>query len=233
MSGLGELGGLPQFGPGYGAQIQQKDIDQYVTDYVIHPSVDTAYLGTISTATNGTFVIKSATPDYPRNVSYAVTGVAGGMGGTFDLSAVDQFGVPWKEHVVIGTANGGGTTQGTQILGSIIAGTFAAVGLGGTAIGTAKIGFGTATGAPSSGGNWFGLPVKINATSDVRTITWINNGTSTALNKGTNIGTLSNVGGTLPPYAFQGTSGVAITDEYIVTIKTQYDNLGKGTMAAF
>lgn len=232
MSGLGELGEFINFTPGYGGGVQQKDIDQYVTDYVIHPSVDTAYLGTITTATNGTFVLKSVTPDYPRNVAYAVTGIAGGIGGTFDLSAIDPFGTPWKEHVVIGSANGGGTTLGTQILGSIIAGTFAAITAGGS-VGTAKIGFGTATGAPSSGGNWFGLPVKIGGTTDVRGITWINNGTATALNKGTNLGTLSNVGGTLPPYAFQGTSGVAITDEYIVTIKTTFDNINKGTMSAF
>lgn len=233
MSGLGELGELPGFTIANVGRVQQRDIDQYIVDYVIHPSVDTAYMATVSSATaSALFVNKSFTPDYPRNLAYAVTGVAGGMGGTFVQPGFDQFGSVIKETVTIGSANGGGTTQGTQIFGSIGVGTFSPAGLGGTAVGTAKIGFGTATGAPSGGGNWFGLQSRIGGTADVRGITWINNGTATALNKGTNLGTLSNVGGTLPPHSFQGTSGVAITDEYVVTIKTTFDNLGKGEMTS-
>ena len=226
MSGLGEFGELPGFVTAGGA-VQQKDIDQYEQYFVFAPSVDTAYIGTITTATNGTFVTKNYVPDYPRNLAYSVTGVAAGMGGTFDLSGYDQFGSPVKEHVVIGSANGGGTTQGTQMFGSIVVGTFASNGPG-TTSGTAAIGFGTGAGAT---GNWFGLPVKIQSTADIRLITWISTNTPTTLNKGTGLGTLvSTGGGTTPAHAFQGTSGVAATDRYLVTIKTTYDNINKGIL---
>ncbi len=45
-------------------------------------------------------------------------------------------------------------------------------------------------------------------------------------------GTLANVGGNLPPHAFQGTAGLTVGDLYIVTVKTTFDNIGKGTMTA-
>lgn len=231
MSGLGELGGLPQYGPGYGAQVQQKDIDQYVVDYVIHPSISATYmaLGTNGGGGGSAIGIVSATPDYPRNFLYQVTG--GTVGGTFIANGLDPFGGAQTEKVIIGTTATGGSASGTAIWGSLTAGSYFPLAANN---GTPSIGFGTKAGAPSTAGaNWFGLQTKINNVSDVRQITWINNGTATALNKGTNIGTLSNVGGTLPPYSFQGTSGVAITDEYVVTIKTQFDNLNKGTMCAF
>lgn len=230
MSGLGQIGGLEQFTPGYGGQVQQKDIDQYITDYVIHPSVSATYmaLGTNGGGGGTALVIKSATPDYPRNFLYQVTG--GTVGGTFTAVGVDQFGSAQTESVVIGTAAAGGSKSGTAIWGSLTAGTYFPIASNN---GTPSIGFGTKTGANSTAGaNWFGLPVKIASTSDVRQITWINNGTATAINAGTNIGTLVG-GGTNSPHAFQGTSGVAITDEYIVTIKSQYDNLSNGTMANF
>lgn len=229
MSGLGDLGGLEQFTPGYGGQVQQKDIDQYVTDYVIHPSVSATFmaLGTNGGGGGTALVIKSALPDYPRNFLYQVTG--GTVGGTITAVGVDQFGQAQTESVVIGTAAAGGSKSGTAIWGSLTAGTYFPIANNN---GTASIGFGTKSGANSTAGaNWFGLPVKISAATDVRSITWINNGTPTSLNGGTNFGTLINVGGTLSPHAFQGTSGVAATDEYVVTIKTQFDNLGKGTMS--
>lgn len=185
-------------------------------------------MATVSSATaSALFVNKSAYPDTPRNLAYAVTGGATGQGGTFDLSGFDQFGLAIKEHVVIGSANGGGTIQGTAIFGLIGLGTYSPNGQAGST-GTAKIGFGTAAGIT---GNWFGLPVKIGGTADVRQITWYNNQVATPLNKGTNLGSLvSPSGGTTPPYAFQGTSGVANTDAYSLTIKTTWDNVFKGEM---
>ena len=185
-------------------------------------------MATVSSATaSALFVIKSVTPDTPRNLAYGVTGGASGQGGTFDLSGYDQFGSAIKEHVVIGSANGGGTTIGTAIFGSLTSGTYSPNGQAGST-GTAKIGFGTASGVT---GNWFGLPIKIAGTADVRSITWYNNQVATALNKGTNLGSLvSPAGGTTPPHEFQGTSGVANTDAYSVVIKTQWDNVFKGEM---
>jgi hypothetical protein len=227
MSGLSEIGQLPGFATG-GAQVAARDIDRYDQYIVWAPSVDTAYIGTVSSATaNAAFVTKNAYPDYPRNLAYSVTGVAGGMGGTFTLSGQDQFGGTVRESVTIGSAAGGGTTQGTAIFAKIAGGTFSPAGLGGTAVGTAAIGFGTAPGTAGTAGNYFGLPVKLGGTADVKRIVWITTNTPTTLNAGTSIGSLVSVS----LNAFCGTSGVAITDRYVVTIKSTFDNAGKAPTA--
>ncbi len=228
MSGLAEH--FPEFAFA-GEKVQQLDIDQYVIYEVYAPSIDSAFIGTKNVVAAGTvanLVFKSHLPDYPRNLLYNVTGVAGGMGGTFVAKGSDQFGSPVTETCGLGTAAGGGSVQGTAVFGSVTTITVTTGGLGGTAVGTSSVGFSTVAGV---NGNWFGLPVKVGGTADLRTITWINGTVSTAINAGTNFGTLVNVGGTLPPHAFQGTSGVAGSDAYVVTIKTTSDQTNKGVMA--
>lgn len=227
MSGLGEIGNLPGFNQA-GNQVQQKDIDQYVIYTVSKPSVSATYMALGTGSTNTAFVIKSAIPDYPRNFLYQVTG--GTTGGTFTVNGVDQFGSQITESVTIGTAAAGGSLSGTQIFGSLTSGTYYPIAAN---TGTASVGFGTKVGGPATAGaNWFGLPVKIQGTTDVRFINWNNNGTATAINAGTNFGSLvGTTGGTIPSHAFQGTSGVAITDQYTVAIKTTFDNANHGTMA--
>jgi hypothetical protein len=226
MSGMREH--FPEFGQA-GGLISPADMDQYQQYIVWGPSVDTSYIGTVSSATAAAvLVFKNVYPDYPRNVSYSVTGVAGGMGGTFSLAGQDQFGGTVVETVAIASAAGGGTTQGTQIFAKFGAGTFSPAGLGGTAVGTAAVGFGTASGIT---GNWFGLPAKLGGTNDVKRILWISTNTPTTLNGGTAIGTLvSPNSGTRPLNAFQGTSGVAVTDRYVVTFRSTFDNSGKANL---
>lgn len=222
MSGLNEH--FPEFAFS-GNQVAPRDVDRYEQYIVWGPSVDTSFIGTVSSATAAAvLVFKNAYPDYPRNVSYSVTGGASGQGGTFSLAGLDQFGGTVVETVAIATANGGGTTQGTQIFAKFGAGTYSPNGQAGST-GTAAIGFGTASGIT---GNWFGLPTKISGTGDVKRIVWITTNTPTTLNGGTAIGTLvSASGGTRPQHAFQGTSGVQITDRYVVTFKPSFDNGGK------
>lgn len=229
MSGLKELGGLYGFVQA-GQKVAPSDIDANQQYIVWGPSVDTSYIGTVSSSTAAAvLVFKNAYPDYPRNVSYSVTGGASGQGGTFTLAGQDQFGGTVVETVAIATANGGGTTQGTQIFAKYGAGTYSPNGQAGST-GTAAIGFGTASGIT---GNWFGLPAKIGGTADVKRIVWITTNTPTTLNGGTAIGTLiSASGGTRPQHAFQGTSGVAITDRYVVSYVPTFDNSGKTPNAA-
>lgn len=231
MSGLGETGGQYGLDVNAGPRVQQKDIDQYIIYEVNSPSVSASYMATISPvaaspATTSALVFKSHLPDYPRNLLYQITGVAGGMGGTITAIGVDQFGSAVTESCGLGTAAGGGSVQGTAIFGSVTSASVKAIGLGGTAIGTTTLGFSTTSG---TGGNWFGLPVKIGGTLDLRTITWNTGGTAPALNAGTNFGTLVNATGLgLPSHAFQGTAGLTVGDLYIVTVKPTFDNTFKG-----
>lgn len=227
MSGLGEIGGLIQFGPGYPGQVSQQDIDQYDLVNVQNPTVDGSWLGTASgtVTTNTAITKKNLLMDWPRNVKYAVNGITNGTyGGTFTCVYVDQFGQGTTETVVIGTAVNGGTTFGTAIVHKFVAGTFQSIASAGTFIGTASVGAGT---TPGTAGNYFGLLTKVGATGDVKSVRWVNNGTVTSIGGGSLLGTLVNTAN----HSFQGTSGVAITDSYTVILKPSYDNEGKGTMS--
>ena len=236
MSGLGETGELYGFVQG-GAQVAQSDLDQYDVVAIDSPSVSASWFGTCNggTAASGPAItLINALADYPRNIQYTCTGVASGtFGGTFQVNYIDQFGVGGQEKVTIASAANGGTTYGTAIVAKFISGTFTSQGSSGGSTGTAQIGFGTAANG-SAQSNWFGLMTRIAGTSDVKMITWINSTTVTTLNKGTAIGTLVayDSNGSLPSSAFQGTSGVAITDHYKVVLKPTYNNIGKGLMSA-
>lgn len=227
MSGLGKIGGLPGF-VAAGDQVSARDIDRYEVVSLSNPAVDFSWFGTASgTVTAQTAIGKlNQLADWPRNFAYSVNGITNGTyGGTFTANGIDQFGVPFTETVAVGTAVNGGTVYGTQIAAKFISGSFISQGASGTFIGTARIGAGTAANGSASS-NWFGLLTKIGGTNDLKLLTWINNGTPTALNVGTAIGTLVDT----TRHAFQGTSGVALTDSYKVIFKPSFDNASHGTM---
>jgi hypothetical protein len=230
MSGLGELGELPGFTPGYGGQVAQRDIDQYYNVQIQNPSVDGSWIGTASgTVTAQTApTIKNAYMDWPRNAKYALNGITNGTyGGTFVAVWEDQFGAIITETVAVPAAVNGGTVFGTSINYKYLSGSFISQGSAGTFIGTASIGVGTTTSGTAQN-NWFGLLTKIGAVSDVKLVRWVNNGTvANFANTGTGIGTQVS----LSQHAFQGTSGVATTDTLDTFLKTTFDNNGKGTMS--
>lgn len=235
MSGLGEMG--YEYGANVNAlQVAQKDIDQYDLLSINNPVANFGWFGTANggTAAAGPALVQvNQLADWPRNIAYSVTGQASGTyGGTFTVNGVDQFGVSFTETVVVASAANGGTVYGTAVATKFLSGTFTSQGSSGGSVGTASVGLGTASNGSASS-NWFGLLTKITGTSEIKMITWTNNGTTTALNKGTSIGTLVgfNLNGSVPSNAFQGTSGVAITDSYRVVLKPVYDNTGKGTMS--
>ena len=199
-------------------KVSPDEMNMRVNYVVANPSISDTGFGTVSSATAAAVVFTNVVADYPRNVLFTILGVAGGMGGTLVVNGKDQFGITQSETIAIGSAAGGGTAAGTKIFSSLSSGTVTPVGLGGTAVGTAKVGYalGTAAGIVAL----FGLPVRVAAVSDVKRLTWINNGTSTAINGGTlsssYIGTAN--------HTFQGSAIVAITDQYHVTVKSTYND---------
>ncbi len=223
MSGLGELGGLPGFVTG-GQQVSPSDIDRVSQITIVHPSVTAGAIGTCkgTTAAATVAVVKvNELIDYPRNLLYQITGAAEGEGGTFTSNVIDQFGYPVVEKIGFGTAASGGSAYGTTIVSKWISGSVSLVSATGTNVGTVTVGYGT-----DAGSTWFGLQTKIAGTADVKSITWDKNGAITALNLGTNIGSMVSTS----LHAFQGTGGLAITDIYTATIKPTYSNLGKANI---
>lgn len=205
-------------------KVDPDEMNLRIVYQVDNPSIaDTAY-GTVESATAAAFVLTNTMADYPRNVLFTALGVAGGMGGTAVVNGTDQFGVTQQETMSFASAAGGGTVAGTKIFSTVTSGTFTPVGLGGTAVGTAKLGFakGTAAGIV----NLFGLPVRVAKTSDVKRLTWINNGTWTALNGGTISGYIGTAN-----HTFVGSAVVAATDKYQVEILSTYNSENKTNVA--
>ncbi len=218
MSGLKQH--FPEFGQA-GGQVSQNEIDQYDLLSIDNPSNNVNWFGTASGTVTKALTQVNQNADWPRNFFYNVTG--GTVGGTFTVNGIDQFGNNVSETVAVGTSASGQGVYGTAIFAKFLSGTVSVIN---TNTGTYAVGNGTASNG-SAQSNWFGLLSKIAGTSDVKLITWINNGTPTTLNGGTAIGTLVSA----VNHAFQGTSGVALTDHYKVVFKPSYDASASGTMS--
>lgn len=200
-------------------KVAPNEVDQLTNYWVHNPGTSDVSIGTVNSATAAaTVVLTNKVLDYPRNILFTLLGVAGGMGGTVTITGLNQFGSQISESIGFASAAGGGTAAGTKIFASVATATLDGIaGLGGTAIGTAKLGYaiGTAAGIVAL----FGLPVKVKAESDVKAVTWVSNTVTVALNGGT---ISSAIVGTAN-HTFNGTSVVAITDRFNVRIKSTYD----------
>ena len=197
-------------------------VDQYV---ILNPSVDTVWFGTPAVGTASqqkALVMTNIRADYPRNVVAGVaTGAGTAHGGTMDINGKDQFGNTITESITIGTAAAGGTVAGTKIFASVSSGTFSHTS---DSVGNGTAGLGVAIGTSTTLQHLFGLPDKIGGTSDVKSLVWINNGTSTTVNGGTfgaYIGTAN--------HTFKGTAIVAVTDRFVVTLRSSFDAGDKNT----
>lgn len=223
-----------QFNRGAVAQVTPDEIDRYEQYIVLHPGTSHTAIGTApvgTSTTSQTFVMTNLRPDYPRNLLVDVSG-SNDLGGSATINGFDQFGNKITEVIGFGTSVSPGTQKaGTRIFGQVVSGTWTfAVGSAGS--GTPALGYagGTAAGLAFL----FGLPTKIQKRSDVKTLTWDNNTTTTALLGGSIGGTAANLTlVNLAQHAFTGTSVLALTHAYIVTVKSSWDNSGgvNGRMA--
>lgn len=209
-----------------GNKVTPDEIDQRVYYKVMKPSASATFIGTVEATGADSFVIDQTKVDYPRTLLLTITGVAGGMGGTATITGTDQFGIAQTETVGFGSAAGGGTVAGTKIFDTVSAATVDGLdGLGGTAVGTASIGFAIGTAANIVA--WFGLPVRIGAVSDVKRIIWNDNGTI----KGVNGGTLSTTYVDTSRHAFRHNEVLAAADDLYVEVLSSYDSSDKAKLA--
>jgi hypothetical protein len=226
MSGLGEIGGLPGFS-GTISQVQTRDLDRYEQYIILNPGITTTGLGTVESTGTAAVVFTNVVPDYPRNVLVTILGVAGGMGGTVTVAGKNQFGGTQTETIGFASAAGGGTAAGTKIFGFVNKGTVTGLdGLGGTAVGSVKIGYasGTAAGIIVR----FGLPFKIGATSDIKNISLSGQGVGgTAVNGGTYGTAIIDT----TNHAFLPSTIVGGSQTYSILAKPTFDNQGKANIA--
>lgn len=172
--------GLKRHNPDFafdGNRVTPDEIDQYVQYTVINPSIDSQWFGTaVGTSTQGTTLgLINSIADYPRNLKYIISTVSGSTGGgTFTATGFDQFGSAVQEVAGFAAAANGGTVIGTQV--------FAKMGTISAQLATMNAGNGTmAVGVGTAGTTTiFGLPVRLGATSDIKTITGSFNGVGTS-----------------------------------------------------
>jgi len=195
-----------------GNKVTPDEVDMRQRYVVTYPSIGASTLGTAAAGTvNVAWTAVNTILDYPRTVLFSVTG--GTTGGTTIINGNDQFNRSVTETITIATAAAGGTVAGTKIFDSFSSGTYYPA--GGDNTSTAVLGYAKGTAAATRA--WFGLPVKIKATGDVKRITWINNGTQTDINGGTIAAYVDTA-----QHAIRGTAIVAATDIYIVDVLSTY-----------
>jgi hypothetical protein len=141
-------------------KVSPDEIDRYEV-VTIKPAIAGyvwASAGTAGTAAATALVVKN-TPDWPRNINFALAGSATGMAGTLVVNGKNQFGALQTESLGFGSTDNGGTVVGTKVFSQITSGTLNY----GTAVGngTPLIGFVPGTGC------LLGLPVKLGGTTDV------------------------------------------------------------------
>lgn len=202
------------------------EIDRYEV-FRIHPAISTTFFasaGTAGTASAIAMVITNRTPDWPRNINFALAGTGVGMAGTLVVNGRDQFGGSQAESLGFGSADNGGTVVGSKVFAEITSGTLNY----GTAVGngTPAIGFVPGTGC------LLGLPVKLGAATDV---VWL------GMNAGT--GPITYNGGTVagfvdtavhavrPAAAINGTSTINVWVKPSYSFDNQKGVMSNGTQA--
>lgn len=200
------------------AKVGADEVDMNRQYIIMHPSVDPVWFGTSTVGTQTqarALVVTNTKADYPRNLVGAVASAAGSVsGGAWVVNGKNQFGDTIQETVTVAPATGGGTVAGTRIFAEVSSGTFT-FGTGDPGNGTPRLG--VAIGTAATDQHLFGLSDKVGAVSDVKSITWINNGTATTLNGGT----ISALVGTANS-TFQGTAVVAVTNRYVVNMRSSF-----------
>lgn len=203
-----------------GNKVSPDEIDQYTQYTVTFPTTSATWVGTTAVGTSTqakALVLINAKLDFPRNL-FVTTSGSNDLGGTFVINGKNQFGQSITESIGFGTVVTPGTSAvGTKVFANVDSGTwtFAA---GSAGSGTPKLG--VAVGGTAGSVATFGLPVKIGAVTDVKSITHLKNFVATTLDGGT---ISSSLVGTAN-HTFNGTAALGTADVFVVTIKSTYDS---------
>ncbi|MFA6982210.1 MAG: hypothetical protein WC243_04300 [Patescibacteria group bacterium] len=195
----------------WGGKIQPTEIDECrQAVYLKVAGADSAIMNAcaLGSVTSATGTITLAYPDYPRNLMVSFKETGGTVcDATATVTGKDQFNQTISEEyacVSLGTTS----VSGTKVFGQITA-ISAVVGSYGTGVVDLRVGYVIGAGTAK-----FGLPNKIKAATDVKRVTWVDNGVNTP---GTVVVDTTN-------HAF--TAGGAITaaqDDFIVWYKPNYN----------
>lgn len=200
-----------------GNMVTPDEIDRYEQYQVINPAISATHLGSATAGTVSQVAaigLGNTRLDYPRNVAAIFSGSAD-VSGTVAVTGKDQFGVTQTESLAL--ANGtqtAGTAAGTKVFAQVSAAT-ATFGTGVIGSGTVSLGVDIAAAT-----HLFGLPTKIRAVTDVKSITWSSTGgISLPINGGT---IQSSTYVSTAVHAFRGSGVLAGTQAFTVLFKTSW-----------
>lgn len=212
-----------------GNQVTPDEVDEYRQYVIANPSTSATWVGTAVAGTSTqakALVIINKTLDYPRNLLYGAVGT-NDIGGTWTVNGKDQFGNTIQESVGSGTVAAGTpafAVAGTKIFAQVTSGTFQfATGSAGN--GSARLG--VAIGTAANAKYYLGLPDKIGAVSDVKSIAWSKEFVQTGLNGGTVDSTLVSTS----LHAIAGTAIMGGTESFVVLYKPTADLSGTTNQA--
>lgn len=211
-------------------QVTPDEIDRYEQYVISNPSTSATWCGTAAGGTASqakALVIINKNLDFPRNLLYGVVGTAD-MGGSWTVNGKDQFGQVVSETVALGTAAAGTpavAVAGTQIFAQVTSGTFT---VAATGVGAGSARLGVAIGTAATAKYWLGLPSKIGAVADVKTIAWTKEHVQTTMNGGTVDSTLVST----TTHAIAGTGIMGGTESFTVLFKPTHDNAGKANLTS-
>ena len=205
-------------------KVDPDEINRYETYSIACPmsqAVGTAYVGTAAANLSGSvssFVILNQALDYPRNLFMSIVNTAGSLNaGTVAVTGTDQFGQPQTENIgyALGTATQG--IAGSKIFASVTAATIT-FGTGQVQNGTPFLGVAGGTAAGTSVYR-LGLPVRIGAATDVKSIAYAKNFVMQAMNAGTPADLVS-----ATTHSFTGTVVMGTADFFHVRILSTYNS---------
>jgi hypothetical protein len=212
-------------------KVTPDEVDRYEKTLIIYPSASATWLGTaaaITGSTSGTFVLASQIMDYPRTPLVTLTCASSTITvGTVSLTGTDQFGKAITEDISL-SGTSGVVRAGTNIFKKVTAASITTGNTGAQGTALATVTLGVAIGTTAGQVARFGLGYKIGAASDVKMVTWINNGTSTTITEGTVVSTLASAAS----HSFAGTKIVAATDIYVVEGVPTYNAESEVNVAA-
>lgn len=211
---MAQLVGLSKHEPylAWGGKIKPSEIEE--TKQICYLKVagsDSAIMNAcaLGSVTSATGTITLAYPDYPRNLLVSFTETGGTVcDATATVTGKDQFGKTISENyacVSLGTVS----VAGTKIFDQITA-ISAVVGSYGTGDVDLRVGYVIGGGTAK-----FGLPCKVKAATDVRRVTWVDNG---AVKPGTVVVDTTNHGFTVAGAL------TAAQDDFVVWVKPTYDS---------
>ena len=188
------------------------DLQAYKFYYILKPDVATNSIVAAEDVSSDVTActLAKTTLDYPRNLLYTLTDNSSDtLEAIFTTVGYDQFGELVTEVVEV-DYNVSATTDGSQIFSEIVS--IAIDGTNNTTSDTADVGVSITTDVAS-----FGLPDKIGAVTDIKAVTFVDNGVVAMQN-------IDSTSVVVARHCFRPEQTVAVADDYVIRYKSSAYN---------